>query len=96
MDFEFATEHESFRKEFRDWLAASLPPELCLDDASDDRVPPGDETSRKVATDEARDTSDQDSHRSGRDISGEARHATSASPSDLRRPGPRAPQTEAF
>ena len=38
MDFEFATEHESFRKEFRDWLAANLPPELCLDDASDDRV----------------------------------------------------------
>src|SRR5215467_10580694 len=38
MDFEFATEHESFRKEFRDWLAAYLRPELCLDDASDDRV----------------------------------------------------------
>ena len=38
MDFEFAVEHESFRKEFRDWLATNLPPELCLDDASDDRV----------------------------------------------------------
>ena len=38
MDFEFAAEHESFRKEFRDWLATNLPPELCLDDASDDRV----------------------------------------------------------
>ena len=38
MDFEFAAEHESFRKQFRDWLSANLPPELCLDDASDDRV----------------------------------------------------------
>ena len=38
MDFEFAAEHESFRKEFRDWLATNLPLELCLDDASDDRV----------------------------------------------------------
>src|SRR5947208_894133 len=38
MDFEVATEHESFRKEFRHWLAASLPPELSLDDATDDRV----------------------------------------------------------
>src|SRR5215475_10761284 len=38
MDFEFAAEHDSFRREFRDWLAANLPPELCLDDASDDRV----------------------------------------------------------
>ena len=36
MDFEFAAEHESFRKEFRDWLATNLPPELCLDDAPDD------------------------------------------------------------
>jgi alkylation response protein AidB-like acyl-CoA dehydrogenase len=38
MDFEFAAEHESFRKEFRDWLSTNLPPDLCLDDASDDRV----------------------------------------------------------
>src|SRR6266511_3897071 len=38
MDFEFAAEHESFRKEFRDWLATNLPPDLCLDDAADDRV----------------------------------------------------------
>jgi alkylation response protein AidB-like acyl-CoA dehydrogenase len=38
MDFEYAPEHEAFRKEFRGWLAASLPPELCLDDAADDRV----------------------------------------------------------
>src|SRR5882672_8218227 len=38
MDFEFAAEHEGFRKEFRDWLATNLSPDLCLDDASDDRV----------------------------------------------------------
>jgi alkylation response protein AidB-like acyl-CoA dehydrogenase len=38
MDFEWAPQHEAFRREFRDWLAANLPPELCLDDASDDRV----------------------------------------------------------
>jgi alkylation response protein AidB-like acyl-CoA dehydrogenase len=38
MDFEYAPEHEAFRREFRSWLAANLPPELCLDDAADDRV----------------------------------------------------------
>jgi alkylation response protein AidB-like acyl-CoA dehydrogenase len=38
MDFEFAAEHDRVRREFRGWLAANLPPELCLDDASDDRV----------------------------------------------------------
>src|SRR5437667_4043304 len=38
MDFEFAIEHEAFRKEFRGWLAAHLPPDLCIDDAADDRV----------------------------------------------------------
>jgi alkylation response protein AidB-like acyl-CoA dehydrogenase len=38
MDFEYAPEHEAFRQEFRGWLAANLPPALCLDDASDDRV----------------------------------------------------------
>jgi alkylation response protein AidB-like acyl-CoA dehydrogenase len=38
MDFEYAQEHEAFRKEFRDWLATNLPPELCLDDPADDRV----------------------------------------------------------
>ena len=38
MDFEYGPEHEGFRKEFRDWLAANLPPELCLDDPADDRV----------------------------------------------------------
>jgi alkylation response protein AidB-like acyl-CoA dehydrogenase len=38
MDFEYAQEQEAFRKEFRDWLATHLPPELCLDDPADDRV----------------------------------------------------------
>ena len=38
MDFEYAPEHESFRKDFREWLRANLPPDLCLDDAADDRV----------------------------------------------------------
>jgi alkylation response protein AidB-like acyl-CoA dehydrogenase len=38
MNFEFAPEHEVFRKEFREWLAANLPAELCLDDPADDRV----------------------------------------------------------
>ncbi len=38
MDFEYGPEHEGFRSEFRDWLAANLPPELCLDDPADDRV----------------------------------------------------------
>src|SRR5260370_33082282 len=37
MDFEYAQEHEAFRKEFRDWLASTLPPQLCLDDPADDR-----------------------------------------------------------
>src|SRR5262245_53945038 len=38
MNFEFGPEHEAFRKEFRQWLATNLPPELCLDDPADDRV----------------------------------------------------------
>jgi alkylation response protein AidB-like acyl-CoA dehydrogenase len=38
MNFELAPEHEAFRGEFRAWLAANLPSELCLDDAADDRV----------------------------------------------------------
>jgi alkylation response protein AidB-like acyl-CoA dehydrogenase len=38
MDFEYAPEHEAFREELRGWLAANLPPDLCLDDAADDRV----------------------------------------------------------
>ncbi|MBI2162193.1 MAG: acyl-CoA dehydrogenase family protein [Candidatus Rokubacteria bacterium] len=38
MDFEYSPAQEAFRKEFRDWLATNLPPDLCLDDAADDRV----------------------------------------------------------
>src|SRR4030095_13916975 len=44
MDFEYSPEQEAFRKEFRGWLEANLPPELCLDDAADDRVPADRET----------------------------------------------------
>ena len=44
MDFEYTPEQEAFRKEFRRWLEANLPPELCLDDAADDRVPSDRET----------------------------------------------------
>jgi alkylation response protein AidB-like acyl-CoA dehydrogenase len=38
VDFEYAPEQEAFRKEFRGWLAAHLPPDLCVDDPADDRV----------------------------------------------------------
>src|SRR5262250_3558542 len=38
MDFEYAPEQQAFRHEFRRWLAAHLPSDLCLDDPADDRV----------------------------------------------------------
>ena len=44
MDFEYTPAQEAFRKEFRSWLEVNLPPELCLDDAADDRVPSDRET----------------------------------------------------
>src|SRR5438876_3539389 len=44
MDFEYTPAQEEFRKAFRGWLEANLPPELCLDDAADDRVPSDRET----------------------------------------------------
>ena len=47
MDFEYSEEQEAFRKEFRSWLEKNLPPELCLDDASDDRVASDRETFEK-------------------------------------------------
>jgi alkylation response protein AidB-like acyl-CoA dehydrogenase len=44
VDFEYTPEQEAFRKEFRGWLAANLPPGLCVDDPADDRVAPDRET----------------------------------------------------
>ncbi len=38
MDFEYSAGQNAFRRQFRDWLAAHLPADLCLDDAADDRV----------------------------------------------------------
>ena len=40
MDFEYTPELEAFRKQIRQWLTANLPPELCVDDAADERVAP--------------------------------------------------------
>jgi alkylation response protein AidB-like acyl-CoA dehydrogenase len=47
MDFSYTAEQEAFRKEFRQWLAANLPPELCIDDPADERVPPNREIFEK-------------------------------------------------
>ena len=44
MDFADSPEHAAFRAEFRQWLAGNLPPELCVDDAQDQRVAPDRET----------------------------------------------------
>jgi alkylation response protein AidB-like acyl-CoA dehydrogenase len=38
VDFEYTPAQEAFRREFRAWLDANLPPDLCLDDPADDRV----------------------------------------------------------
>ena len=38
MDFEYTPEQNAFRKEVREWLRANLPPELCVDDAMDERI----------------------------------------------------------
>src|SRR5574341_66937 len=38
MEFEYSSDQDAFRQEFREWLAASLPADLCLDDPADDRV----------------------------------------------------------
>ncbi len=40
MDFADSPEHAAFRSEFRRWLEANLPPEICVDDAADQRVAP--------------------------------------------------------
>ena len=44
MDFQYTPEQETFRAEVRSWLAAHLPPDLCVDDARDERVAPDRET----------------------------------------------------
>src|SRR5579875_819993 len=44
MDFADSPEQAAFRAEVRRWLAANLPPELCVDDAADQRVAPNRET----------------------------------------------------
>src|SRR5881296_4723001 len=44
MDFQYTPEQETFRAEVRSWLEAHLPPDLCVDDARDERVAPDRET----------------------------------------------------
>ena len=40
MDFADSPEHAAFRSEVRRWLERNLPPEICVDDAADQRVAP--------------------------------------------------------
>jgi alkylation response protein AidB-like acyl-CoA dehydrogenase len=47
MNFEYTPEEEAFRREVRQWLAANLPRELCVDDAMDGRVAPNREVFEK-------------------------------------------------
>jgi alkylation response protein AidB-like acyl-CoA dehydrogenase len=47
MDFADSPEHAAFRAEFRHWLEASLPEEIKVDDAADQRVAPDRETLEK-------------------------------------------------
>jgi len=47
MDFADSPEHAVFRAEFRHWLEANLPAEICVDDAADQRVAPDRETLEK-------------------------------------------------
>jgi alkylation response protein AidB-like acyl-CoA dehydrogenase len=50
VDFEYTAEQEEFRQELRRWLAANLPPDLCVDDPTDERVAPDRATfDRRVA-----------------------------------------------
>jgi alkylation response protein AidB-like acyl-CoA dehydrogenase len=44
MDFQYTPEQEAYRKEVRSWLEANLPPDLCIDDARDERIAPDRET----------------------------------------------------
>ena len=47
MDFEFSPEQDAFRAQVRKWLAENLPPELCVDDAYDERIAPNREVFEK-------------------------------------------------
>jgi alkylation response protein AidB-like acyl-CoA dehydrogenase len=40
MDFQYTAEQEQFRKDLRGWLEANLPPDLRVDDPTDERVAP--------------------------------------------------------
>ena len=40
MDFQYSPEQEAFRSQLRGWLDTHLPPELCVEDAMDERVAP--------------------------------------------------------
>src|SRR4029434_9698050 len=40
VDFQYTPEQEAFRVTVRDWLNANLSPDLCVDDARDERIAP--------------------------------------------------------
>jgi alkylation response protein AidB-like acyl-CoA dehydrogenase len=44
MDFRYSPEHEAFRCELRGWLDVNLPPDLRVDDPTDERVAPDRQT----------------------------------------------------
>ncbi|MBM4255272.1 MAG: hypothetical protein FJ147_05180 [Deltaproteobacteria bacterium] len=50
MDFEYTPEQEAFRKEVRRWLEANITPDLCVDDAMDERVSGDRETFERRVT----------------------------------------------
>ena len=50
MNFADSPDHAAFRSEFRHCLETNLPPEICVDDAADQRVAPDRETlERRIA-----------------------------------------------
>ena len=50
MDFQYTPEQEAFRQEVRSWLEANITPDLCVDDAMDERVSPNRETFERRVT----------------------------------------------
>jgi 16S rRNA (cytosine967-C5)-methyltransferase len=40
VDFHYTPEQDTFRRDIRQWLAANLPKDLCVDDPQDERVAP--------------------------------------------------------